>query len=122
MWLFNTALYLSISQALALPGTSWNLFPELPGTNGTEPQDCSGPPGGKHAERWKVGPDRYYAAFGQRAQLGWNNAQDHCMTETDTGAQLAIPHSQDDGHYMKKIWADVQGVGQVWVGKLFESS
>ena len=52
-------------------------------------------------------------------QQGWNNAQDHCMEHTETGAQLAIPHSQDDGHYMKNMERVDE---QVWVGKLFESS
>ena len=119
MWLFKTALYLSFSQALALPGTSRNLFLELPGTDGTGPQDCSGPPGGRFAEKWKVGPDRYYAVFGYQTPRGWNNTQDHCLKDTETGAQLAIPHSQDDGHYMKNMERVDE---QVWVGKLFESS
>ena len=70
----------------------------------------------KNANKWKVGPDRYYATFGiqDHSRDGWNEARKECEHKD---AQLAIPYSQDDAHFMKHMEHVMES--QTWVGKLF---
>ena len=81
--------------------------------------ECTGPPGGKRADRWRVGPDRYYAANGivAHGRQSWSVANSHCVH--DMNSQLAIPYSLDDAHFMKHM-EHIHG-GVAWVGKLFPS-
>ena len=72
-----------------------------------------------------IGPDRYYATFGQnsKGKESWRVADDHCSSRDAGGeignAQLAIPYSSDDAHYMKHL--EYARDTQAWVGKLFRS-
>ena len=75
---------------------------------------CSEPP----PQGWSVGPDRYYRASGLNGGTDWDYAEQHCLTYKPYKAQLAVPHSFDDAHFMKAHVMENQGF---WVGKVFET-